>query len=248
MQTVFPPVTQNSLLTLKKSVRSRLIIAIDGPAGAGKSTVAMALAKKLELHYMDTGAMYRALALKVQTLGIGTKDAQRLAESCSQSRIEFGDGDPQPIFLDGKDVSDQIRTLEIGELASALSVHPEVRKQLVALQQKILENGGATLEGRDATTVIAPGAPIKIFLTASLEERTRRRFSELKTKGLQVTYAEVKAQIAERDQRDTTRKASPLRIAEDATVIDSQQMNVDEVVEQILNLMHQWIKTIELES
>lgn len=228
---------------MKKSVRSKLIIAIDGPAGAGKSTVATTVAKELALHYIDTGAMYRALALKVQKFCVEPTDGKRVTEICSQSVIQFGEGNPQPILLDGEDISDQIRTLEIGELASALSVHSEVRQQLVSLQQKILEHGGATLEGRDATTVIAPNAPIKIFLTASLEERARRRFTELEKKGIKVSYDEVKSQIAERDQRDTTREASPLKVAEDATLIDSERMNVDEVVGQILNLVNQWAKT-----
>ena len=226
-------------MTLKKSAYSELIIAIDGPAGAGKSTVALALANKLGLRYIDTGAMYRALAFKAQKYGIGPLEGQKAAELCAKSIITFGEGIPQAVLLDGEDISNQIRTLEIGELASALSAHPEVRSLLVTLQQKILRQGGATLEGRDVTTVVAPNARVKIFLTASLDERARRRFEELKAKGANITYEDVRSQIAERDQRDTTREASPLKIAEDAIVIDSETLDASGVVQKILELVEE---------
>jgi cytidylate kinase len=215
---------------------SDLVIAIDGPAGAGKSTVAKRLAKSLGLRYLDTGAMYRALALKAQRAGLGPDDgieAGKLGESTS---IEFGTGDPQLVLLDGENVTDLIRTLEIGELASALSAHTPVRRVLAKAQQELVREGGFTLEGRDVTTVIAPNAQVKVFLTASLEERARRRHEELLGKGQQSDLAAVTAMIAERDHRDSTRADSPLSIAPGSVVIDSSDLTVDEVVEQIETL------------
>lgn len=213
------------------------VIAIDGPASAGKGTVAREIAKRLGLRYLDTGAMYRALALKSKRAGLGPDDGPSAAKLGAACDIEFGEGNPQKVYLDGEDVTTAIREPEIGDLASALSVHSEVRKVLVAQQRALVRKGGITLEGRDVTTVVAPGADLKVFLTASLEERARRRHAELSAKGMDVSYEAVMTQMAERDERDSSREDSPLRVASDAVIINTDGMSAEEAVEQILSLL-----------
>jgi cytidylate kinase len=213
------------------------VIAIDGPAGAGKSTTAKALAKDLGLRYLDTGAMYRALALKASRTGIKGHEGEEAARLLETTEIGFGSGDPQPVFLDREDVTALIRTHEIGDLASALSAHPPVRRALVARQQAMVAQGGVILEGRDATTVIAPRADVKVYLTASLEERSRRRFVEFGDTGMDSTFEAVRAQIEIRDHRDITREDSPLSVAPDAVVVESGLRTVDAVVADIKALL-----------
>lgn len=215
---------------------SRCVIAIDGPAGAGKSTVARSVARALSLSYLDTGAMYRCLALKAFRAGFGPDDGEAVGRMGESTEISFAVGDPQPVFLDGEDVTSQIRTPEIGELASALSAHTPVRRVLVKRQQALIAQGGFTLEGRDATTVIAPGADLKVFMTASLDERASRRTRELAQRGLPAEFEVVRAAIGERDERDTTRADSPLRIADDAVVVDTEGLSIDQVVASVLAL------------
>jgi cytidylate kinase len=215
---------------------SKPVIAIDGPAGAGKSTVAKRVAKELGLSYLDTGAMYRAVALKARRVGLGPNDGDRAAEFAAASEIAFEPGDPQRVILDGEDVTAAIREPEIGDLASALSVCSPLRRVLVQRQKAMLAGGGFTLEGRDATTVVAPDAQLKVFMTASIGERARRRFEELKARGVPADLHEIEAQIAERDARDSTREDSPLRVAEDAVVVDTDGLSIDEVVEKVLVL------------
>lgn len=219
----------------------KLVIAIDGPAGAGKSTVAKALAKDLGLKYLDTGAMYRAVALAASRQGLTAQDGEKAAVVASEIEISFGEGDPPPILVNGEDVSGQIRTPEIAELASALSTHSDVRKQLVKRQQALVAEGGFTLEGRDVTTVVAPNAQVKVYLTASLEERAKRRHIEMSEKGMSTPqYDELRKQMQTRDHRDITRDDSPLSVAPGATIIESGGMTIDEVVQKI-----KWLIPIE---
>lgn len=212
-----------------------LVIAIDGPAGAGKSTVAKAVAKRLGLRFLDTGAMYRCLALHCQRYGVTADEGDAAARLCEAIEIGFGEGEPQRVFLNDEDVTDAIRTPEIGDFASAVSVHSPVRKLMVRQQQAIVARGNVVLEGRDTTTVIAPEAPVRIYLTASLDERTRRRMHDFAERGIVKDFEQLKAEIAERDLRDSSREDSPLKIGEGVTVIESDGMSVDQVVDAVIS-------------
>ncbi|MBN9503466.1 MAG: (d)CMP kinase [Armatimonadetes bacterium] len=219
---------------------SKIVIAIDGPAGAGKSTVAKALAKELGLQYLDTGAMYRALALAASRAGLSENDGDKAAEIAKTLNIHFAEGAPPHVILNDEDVTTAIRTPEIGELASALSTHSGVRRELVKRQQAMVAEGGYTLEGRDVTTVVAPNADVKVYLTASLEERAKRRHVEMSEKGMETPeYDDLRRQMQTRDHRDITRDDSPLTVAEGATIIESGGLSIDEVVAKILELCEQ---------
>jgi cytidylate kinase len=209
------------------------VVAIDGPAGAGKSTVAKELARELGFRYLDTGAMYRALALKALRMGLSVDDPNASEPLLADTVVEFSMANVQTILLDGEDVGPQIRTPAVGEAASALSTHPPVRRWLVERQRAIIAEGNVILEGRDATTVIAPNATLKIFLTASLEERAKRRLLEFQQKGLGEEFEDVRVQIENRDHRDITRTESPLRVAKDAQVVETGARTVAAIVGDI---------------
>ena len=213
---------------------SKLVIAIDGPAGAGKSTIAKLLAARLDLRYLDTGAMYRALALKAARMGV---EGEASATLIATTRIAFGPGEPQAVLLDGEDVTNAIRTPEIGEAASSLSQHPAVRREMVALQREFVREGGVVLEGRDTTTVVAPHADLKLYMTASLEERARRRTREFSNKGVGAGFERVRTEIEQRDHRDITREDSPLEVAPDAHVVETATLSVDEVLARVIALI-----------
>lgn len=205
-------------------------IAVDGPGGAGKSTIAKAVAKKLGIEYIDTGAMYRAIGLKMIRLGIPMEEAEPLLAMLAETDIDFAD---EHIYLDGEDVSALIRTQEISKAASDCSAFASVRKKLVALQQKMAKSKSVIMDGRDIGTVVLKDAPYKFFLTADDEERARRRFTELEAKGQKQSFEEVLRQLRERDHNDSTREVTPLRRAEDAEEIDSTNMTIPEVVDYI---------------
>jgi cytidylate kinase (EC 2.7.4.14) len=216
-------------------------IAIDGPSGAGKSTLAKRIAKELGIIYLDTGAMYRAVALKAIRLGIDTRDREKVSRLMDDIDIsvDYQDG-TQRIYLDGEDVSSAIRTNEVSMGASNVSAFPEVREKLVALQQEIARNNSVVMDGRDIGTKVLPDAGLKIFLTASPEERARRRYEELKEKGiLDKTFEELVAEIQERDRNDSTRKYSPLKKADDAVEIDSTGKSVDEITAVIMDMVRE---------
>ena len=214
-----------------------MIIAIDGPSGAGKSTLGKMLAKKLNLLYLDTGAMYRAVALAVTRAGIPFRDIDRIADIAENSEIDLiGEPDAMKVMLDGEDVSVDIRTLDAAQSASVVSTISEVRRIMVEHQRQIGESApnGCVLEGRDIGSVVFPNADIKFFLTATPEARARRRFLEDQSKGRISTYEQTLAEINERDERDVSREDSPLTIADDAVVIDTSELDLSEVFEQMI--------------
>ena len=213
-------------------------IAIDGPAGAGKSTIAKKVAKTLGYIYVDTGAMYRAMALYMIKLGIDPENANAIEEACKSADIgiEYRDGE-QVVLLNGENVNAYLRTEEVGNMASVTSVNAKVREKLVELQQKLAATKDVVMDGRDIGTVVLPNAEVKVYLTASSLVRAKRRALELEAKGEAVDLAKIEADIIDRDNRDMTREISPLKQAEDATLIDSSYMNIGEVVEAILNLV-----------
>lgn len=216
-----------------------MIIAIDGPSGAGKSTLGKMLAKKLNLLYLDTGAMYRAVGLAVAQSGTSFDDTAKITEIAENSDIKLlGEPDALRILLNGKDVSGEIRTNEIGQAASIVSAVSDVRRILVEKQRELGTSApnGAVLDGRDIGTVVFPHADIKFFLTAKPEARARRRFEEDLEKGRAVSYEQTFAEIRERDERDVSREDSPLSIAEDAVVIDTSELDLSEVFEQMMRV------------
>ncbi|MCS7065438.1 MAG: (d)CMP kinase [Fimbriimonadales bacterium] len=214
------------------------VVAIDGPAGSGKSTLARQLAHALGFVYLDTGAMYRALALLAQRREIEPTDEPALTQLAQQMQLEFqrADGE-QRVLLDGEDVSEAIRHPDIGRLASQISVYSGVRRALVAKQREIAQQShGLVAEGRDTTTVVFPEAMLKIFLTASPEERARRRQAQLREQGIELPFEEVLREIRERDERDSTRADSPLRQAEDAIRIENDHLTKEQTLQRVLEL------------
>lgn len=212
-------------------------IAIDGPAGAGKSTVAKAVAKKLGLIYVDTGAMYRALGLYLLRNKIDVNDTEAVISSLDNAdvSIEYVDNE-QVVLLNGENVNGLIRTPEVSEMASACSAISEVRVSMVKRQQKLAQEKDVVMDGRDICEVVLPDARTKIFLTASTAVRAKRRYDELIAKGTECSLEEIEADIIKRDDRDMNRAASPLRQAEDATLVDTSDMTINEVIDRIVGL------------
>lgn len=210
-------------------------IAIDGPAGAGKSTIAKELARRLGFVYVDTGAMYRAMGLYFDRQGIGMDDEEGIRRACGGITISIRyENGTQRVILNGEDVSDRIRTEEVGRLASACSVYAAVRQKLLSLQRDLAASTDVIMDGRDIGTCVLPNAQTKIYLTASVEVRARRRYQELLEKGKESTLAEIEEEIRARDWRDMNREIAPLKQAEDAVYLDSSDMTVDQVIDAIL--------------
>jgi len=216
------------------------IIAIDGPVGAGKSTVARALARRLGYAYLDTGAMYRAIGWKAYVAGIESND-ENLEILCTNTRLEIRlTSDLQKIIVDGKDISEEIRTPEMSRMASVVSAHGPVRRYLAGLQRQTglswaKQYGGVVVEGRDMGTVVFPDAGFKFYLDADIAERGKRRWKELREKGLDVDLAVTIKKIEERDASDQGRRLDPLKKAEDAKVIDTTGLSLDEVIEKLVS-------------
>jgi CMP/dCMP kinase len=216
------------------------IIAIDGPSGAGKSTLGRRLARELGLLYIDTGAMYRAVALAAAEAGVDLSDAERVAAVARRVSIRLeGDPDSLRVRLDGRDVSSEIRGEGVGSAASVVSTIPEVRREMVGRQREMGRAGGVVLDGRDIGTVVFPSADVKFFLTADARERARRRFDEERAGTRPQSFEETLADINERDLRDSTRDDSPLRVAEDAVVINTTELSVDEVFARMLQVIRE---------
>lgn len=208
-----------------------LVVAIDGPSGAGKSTIAKLLARRLGYTYIDTGAMYRAIGWKSKRDGIDPEDERSLAVLCARTDVTIRHDDKgQRVLVDGEEVTGEIRTPEMGMLASAVSRSPAVRARLLVLQRKLGEKGGVVMDGRDIGTVVFPGADVKFYLDASAEERGRRRYAELREKNMDVDQAAVTEEIRTRDRQDSSRSIAPLRQAIDALYVDSSGLSIDEVV------------------
>lgn len=212
----------------------RLLLAIDGPAGSGKSTVAKELARRLELPHVDTGSIYRALSIKALEKKVPPDDAAELATLAETTKFKLSNGD---VFIDGENVTSQIRTAAVTAVTSRISAHPEVRQHLIQVQRSLITPSGAVVEGRDIGTVVAPDADLKVFLTAKPAERARRRTEELRNDGVEADFEQILTELSSRDERDSMRAVSPLAPASDAIVIDSTDLSADEVVDKILDLI-----------
>lgn len=212
-------------------------IAIDGPAGAGKSTIAKAAARKMNLIYVDTGALYRAMALFMVREKIDLRDTEAIIRKCREAdiTIRYEDG-AQVVLLNGENVNAYLRTEEVGHAASFVSVIPEVREKLVELQKRLAAESDCIMDGRDIGTCVLPHADRKIYLTASSAVRAKRRYDELTAKGEDCELEKIQADIEERDYRDMHRETSPLKQAEDAVLVDTSDMTVEEVIDRILSI------------
>lgn len=212
-------------------------IAIDGPAGAGKSTIAKAVAKELEFIYVDTGAMYRAMALYLLRKGISPEEKEKMEEACKNAEISIAyENGTQQVILDGENVTEYLRQEEVGNMASVSSVNPKIREKLVELQRVLASKENVVMDGRDIGTCVLPHADVKIYLTASARTRALRRCKELEEKGIACVLEEIEADINDRDYRDMHRDISPLKQAEDAVLLDSSNMNITEVKDEIIRL------------
>lgn len=212
-------------------------VAIDGPAGAGKSTIAKLVAKEKGYIYVDTGAMYRGLAIHFLDKGIQPQETVKVIEACKDAEVTIAYEDAvQHVYLNGKDISSRLRNEEVGNMASVTSAIPEVRKKLLELQQNLAKTQNVIMDGRDIGTCVLPHADVKVYLTASVETRAKRRYQELQEKGEDCNLEEIAHDIEERDRRDMTREIAPLKQAEDAVLVDSSDMTIAEVVKTIVDL------------
>ena len=212
-------------------------VAIDGPAGAGKSTIAKIVAKEKGYIYVDTGAMYRGLAIHFLDKGIQPQETEKVIEACKDAEVTIAYEDAvQHVYLNGKDISSRLRNEEVGNMASVTSAIPEVRKKLLELQQNLAKTQNVIMDGRDIGTCVLPHADVKVYLTASVETRAKRRYQELREKGEDCNLEEIAHDIEERDRRDMTREIAPLKQAEDAVLVDSSDMTIAEVVKTIVDL------------
>lgn len=217
----------------------RFVVTVDGPAGSGKSTVSRLLARRLSYVYLDTGALYRAIALKVSAAGLASADRAGIAALCGETDISLAEREGTTrILLDGRDVTELIRTPAISMLASTVSAVPEVRQRLLAVQREAARSGGIVAEGRDMGTVVFPGADVKFFLTAGPGERGRRRWLELRERGHAVELEDVIRDVVLRDRQDSEREIAPLRPSQDGVLVDSTGKTVEEVVEEMLRVIN----------
>ena len=215
------------------------VLTIDGPSGSGKGTISRHVAERLGWHYLDSGALYRAVGLAAAWEGLDLSDPEAIAQCAARTQIRFdtqGAGEPH-IIVNGKDATRQLRTETAGAAASAIAAHPPVRAALVALQHGFRRAPGLVADGRDMGTVIFPDAPYKVFLTASAGERAQRRYKQLKEKGVSVTLAGLLNEIAARDERDAGRAVAPLKPADDAVIVDSTGTPISEVIERVLSVL-----------
>ena len=217
----------------------KLIITIDGPAASGKSTTAKLVAERLGYLHVDTGAMYRAVTLKVLRAGLATDDRRGILALLPSTRVELLQASGAPVvLLDGLDVTHDIRSHEVTRAVSAVSSVREVREAMVREQRRMAEDGGIVLEGRDIGTIVFPNADLKFFMIAGIEARARRRLAELRIKGIQADVQQLQREIEERDRLDSTRAVSPLRKAQDAIVVDTSEMTIEEQVEFVVRIAH----------
>ena len=218
-------------------------IAIDGPAGAGKSTISKKVAKELGFVYIDTGAMYRAVGLKAVRCGVDTKDREGVVALLPHLDIDIRhEGVEQYIYLDGENVSDKIRTPEISMAASNVSAIPEVRVAMVDMQRKLASNHDVVMDGRDIGTFVLPDAQIKIFLTASVDARAKRRYDELIEKGADVKFEDVRSEMELRDKNDSTREVSPLKVADGARIIDTSELSLEDSIKAVADYVRSNLK------
>jgi len=224
---------------LEKGIDMGYQVAIDGPAGAGKSTIAKKVAREKGFIYVDTGAMYRAMAYYLLKKGIDPQDEEAIGQQCQGAditiRYEAGE---QVVFLNGENVNDVIRSEQVGNMASLSSKNPKVRERLTLLQKELARTNDVVMDGRDIGTCVLPKADVKVYLTASAGVRAKRRFEELKAKGVPCDLGQIEADIIKRDEQDMNREIAPLKQAEDATLIDSSHMSIDEVAQAILACVH----------
>ncbi len=220
-------------------MRERPVVAIDGPAGAGKSTASLRLAQRLGFVLVDTGALYRGVALAAREAGVGWDEGEALGALTEALELTFvlGEGGIPLLHVAGIDRSVEIRTPEMSQGASDVSRHGAVRAALLGLQQRLGAKGGVVLEGRDIGTVVFPDAEVKVYLTATAEERARRRYEDLRARGIEADLAEVQRKIEERDAQDSGRAVAPLKPADDAIIVDSSKMNLDEVVDELVRVV-----------